>query len=514
MNAEHRADLSRAWHIMLVVAFAHGAIYALLLPPWAISDEQQHFDYAERLALGEGPPDLGRTYLLPAVANAVHASARWSKFGWPSRPSADPREWALEGYSYEAHQPPLYYALLSLPLRLLGGEVHDRLYLARLVMLVLSLVTLVCLRRTLLLLWPGRESLALLGCLVLVALPARTASIARVNNDGLAEAVGAVLVLAMTRWRDGLTPSRGLALGALLAAALLTKSTMAALAIPVFWLLWWNRRSAGFVHVLVFLFVPVILAFGFFVFHLTLHANPKTLVDQWLAISGFETPPLGPREVVRAVGGLFTSFWLAQSFWVVWRYGDPVRAMFVSLAFWPVFVLVIGGALAAIVRRGTELRRAGAGSNPQDLWSSVLASAVVAGVLLTIALFFSGFAGSADGRFLLPYLLPVIVFLVAAFDALRLARFGLLTLSGVLLAVGVAWFLDHELGGVYLRSAYAVESLRSAGAAPGLGGFLHAIMSDKPAWVGPPALAAVIVFIGGWFGLGWLGFRCSRTGRA
>ena len=74
--------------------------------------------------------------------------------------SPDPATWGFEGLSYEAHQPPLYYARLSIPLRILPGDMEDRLFVCRLVMVLLSVVTLVALARTILTLWPKREDLA------------------------------------------------------------------------------------------------------------------------------------------------------------------------------------------------------------------------------------------------------------------------------------------------------------------------------------------------------------------
>lgn len=73
------------WGLLIVLSIAHGALYAASLLAWSFADEQQHFDYAERIATERGLPVVGKTLLLPEVAQSVFDSQRWQKCGWPPR---------------------------------------------------------------------------------------------------------------------------------------------------------------------------------------------------------------------------------------------------------------------------------------------------------------------------------------------------------------------------------------------------------------------------------------------
>ena len=106
-----RAPRIRLLGICLVVAtiaMGHAALYAWTTPPWHLFDEEQHVDYTLSL----------RDRRLPEISDDIHqgivddavANDRWTTFGLPRPRSTQVADLGLEGRSYEAFQPPLYYA--------------------------------------------------------------------------------------------------------------------------------------------------------------------------------------------------------------------------------------------------------------------------------------------------------------------------------------------------------------------------------------------------------------------
>lgn len=144
--------------------------------------------------------------------------------------------------NYEAHQPPLYY-LTCLPAyavgRLLGtspnGLTHAGFFVVRLWSVLLAAVTVWCAwllgRR----IWGEESLLALAPALFLALWPGRFMVLSAVTNDGLAEALCAIVfVLGVDVVRGEYNFRRNLLLGVTLALALLTKSTTLTLVLAAF----------------------------------------------------------------------------------------------------------------------------------------------------------------------------------------------------------------------------------------------------------------------------------------
>jgi 4-amino-4-deoxy-L-arabinose transferase-like glycosyltransferase len=147
-----------------------------------------------------------------------------------------------------ATYPPLYYAFEAIPATLGASlDVLDRLYLMRLFSATLAGITVASSFLFLRELFPATPWTWTVGALAVAFQPVFGFMSGGVNNDGLLYATGSMLFLLLARsFRLGLTPRRGLAIGAVAAAGLLTKTTVvglfpgAALGLVLLW-----RRAHG-----------------------------------------------------------------------------------------------------------------------------------------------------------------------------------------------------------------------------------------------------------------------------
>lgn len=496
---------SKIYWVIALLGIAHGVLYAILLPPWSIQDEQQHFDYAERIAKDHGPPVVAKTHLLPEVAQSVFDSKRWQKFGWPVRSSPDPATWGLEGYSYEAHQPPLYYAALSVPLRFMPGSVNDRLFASRLFMVLLSLVAVLCLALTVLAIWPTRHDLALLACLFLVLMPGRVEPITRVNNDGLAEALGAAVVLLATRCAmSGINMRRALLLGVLFSLAMLTKMTCLALLTPIIAAFYFNRTSPRIVSLSLFtalsiatLTVPVFL-------YAWSRSDFFAMESVWPGMRNYDPHDLGIKGLVQSVVMLFQGFWFFQDFWIFWRYQGLARSIFASAVLLPVGLISLASVVSWVrvwVRESTT--RTPPQNRKQAAWSAVLAFTFVGGATLLFVLLARGDIPYLHARYLLPYGTAALVFLVGGLSG-RKGTSALAVLAMILFLVDIVWLVDGHVLRFYVRSSYAHEILAQLnGAQTGVSAHAQVLMSDKPEWAAPLVIGGVVAYVAGLLALPW-----------
>lgn len=178
-----------------------GIAYARVVPAWRGADELAHFGYVRHLALGRGLPVLG---------------TRASDYPF--------------GPSYEAHQPPLYYALGSLVYRV--GSPSQEAASARLRLFSLVIGILVGLVGYLLAqeVWPHRPAAWVLTSAFILLVPSQAALFATVNNDVLTQLLFAVVLWQAARVlvRGASAKSAGV-LGVCTGLAVLTKASAALL---------------------------------------------------------------------------------------------------------------------------------------------------------------------------------------------------------------------------------------------------------------------------------------------
>lgn len=214
-----------------LVAAGHTLLYVLSVPIWATEDEEQHVDYVLELRDERRVPHLDDPLRQQIVDSAVTTN-RWPRYG-VARPDwaivdqrLVPERMGLEGFSYEGHQPPLYYAALVPVAGLLGDQVQAIVYAGRLFGVGLAaagavLAALLSARLS----SPARAPVAAwVGGLCCALMPAVAESSARVNNDYACAVLftGGVLCLMWLLDAPGVRPA--LVGGGVFAAAALTKA--------------------------------------------------------------------------------------------------------------------------------------------------------------------------------------------------------------------------------------------------------------------------------------------------
>lgn len=208
--------------MLLVLALAHGLAYVFLLPVWQHYDEPNHFEYAWLSAnlgrlpeAGEYDSDLSRRVVESMLAHGFYE-------GMDSRPELGSGDEPIKigGYS-QLGEPPFYYLLASIPLRMMGAcSVEKQLYAARLVSLALFLLVVLVGWGTARELTSTGHPLRWMAPGALAMFPGFVELMTAVNNDALA-----VLMFSLFFWGSVRLIRRGLSLLGLLwvlAAAALT----------------------------------------------------------------------------------------------------------------------------------------------------------------------------------------------------------------------------------------------------------------------------------------------------
>jgi hypothetical protein len=179
------------------MAWIMNAVYATRLPIWSPRDEIAHFDYIDRLTDGAFPN--------PHADISPHTLALSTEhFAWikPGAFDGTASSMGVAGKSYEAEQPPLYYALLAIPHRFLRDRVSPELDVRALRLLSLSFVLLA----TVLVLVTARAmdsfapSLGIAGLIAALMLSVtNVASYATLGNDSLSALGGALALFFFVR---------------------------------------------------------------------------------------------------------------------------------------------------------------------------------------------------------------------------------------------------------------------------------------------------------------------------
>ncbi len=250
MNLARRADIPLV--LVCAVFLARGFFYCLEQPVWEGYDEWCHFAYIQHVAENGGLPsrsdeisdELRRSLdLVPLSASAARiAGSRLTHdefWKLPERErlmrardfealrsdyrSPDPSPRVLN--QYEAQQPPLYYALLAAPYRLVSGfSLPARILVLRVVSLCIAAFALVFAYATARRISAARR-MAMLVPVLLVSFSGLYIDVCRVGNDSLAIALGSAILFCSVRLISRESGLRDwIVLGIVLALALLTKA--------------------------------------------------------------------------------------------------------------------------------------------------------------------------------------------------------------------------------------------------------------------------------------------------
>jgi hypothetical protein len=240
-----------AWMCALI-AFLNASAWSLLVPPFQGKDEADHFAYVEQIAENGTLPEKGsenakysaeETLVLEAlnyygVAHSPQTPAVYS----PAQQRAlakDVHAGASLAGTGEAgvatSEPPLYYAIQTIPYFLGHGNILTQLQLMRLLGALFgaatALLTVLFLRELL----PGAPSAATVGALCVALQPLFAFMSGSVNPDSMLFAVSAGVFLCLARaFRRGLTTRLAVVLGVLIAVGFLTKLNFIGLAFGVY----------------------------------------------------------------------------------------------------------------------------------------------------------------------------------------------------------------------------------------------------------------------------------------
>ncbi len=181
--------------IILAVGLVNGLVFLFLMPPWQHYDEPNHFEVAWLMAhLGRFPhPGDYDSQLGRDVVESMYANHFYGDVPTPVFKTGDKVQ--IPGYN-QLDEPPAYYLLASLPLRLahLPG-VESQLRVTRLVSLYLFLLTIFVAWGIIRELTPPGHPMRWMVPLSLALLPGFTDLMTAINND-----VGAVACVSVFLW--------------------------------------------------------------------------------------------------------------------------------------------------------------------------------------------------------------------------------------------------------------------------------------------------------------------------
>jgi 4-amino-4-deoxy-L-arabinose transferase-like glycosyltransferase len=235
-----------AW-LCALVAILNAACWSILTPPFQITDEPDHFAYVQELAENGKLPKLDtHAYSFEEIFAlqdlnyfAVRRQPRTTAISTQAQQrhlasdlaASIPRR-GREAAGLATSQPPLYYALETIPYALgSGGTILDRLELMRLFSALFAGVTalfvFLFLRETL----PGAPFAWAVGGFGAAFSPLLASTSSGVNPDALLFAVCAAAFYLLARaFRRRLTPRLALTIGAVIAIGFFAKLTFIGLA--------------------------------------------------------------------------------------------------------------------------------------------------------------------------------------------------------------------------------------------------------------------------------------------
>lgn len=241
-----------AW-ICALVAFLNGAAWSIITPPFQGRDEPSHFAYVQQLVENGGLPHVvteEHEEYSPQESVVLQGlqSSQIRLFPQHHSLSSESQQRTLERDvgmnlsrkgSGEANvatsEPPLYYALQTVPYALGGKNTLAQLELMRLFDALLAALTVVLIFLFIRELLPGSPWVASVGALCGAVQPLFGFMAGTVNPETMLYTVCAALLLCLARaFRRGLTLRLAIVLGTLIAVGFLTKLNFVGVAFGAF----------------------------------------------------------------------------------------------------------------------------------------------------------------------------------------------------------------------------------------------------------------------------------------
>ncbi|MBI5870049.1 MAG: hypothetical protein HZB44_03685 [Actinobacteria bacterium] len=425
-----------------LVLLAQGIVFALIQPVWSRVDEAQHYHYIQYLVENQALPVEGETFISREVIDiSVEANQwGWRPVGVLSTPTRlDPAEWQpvpeeldeqerekwvrrnLWRFSYEAMQPPLYYALNTPVYAAMPEDPFIKLYGMRILAALLASATLPLTWLTAREACPG-DRLVVYGAPVVMLLTQGYAlNMSQVTNDALIVplAAGSVLLLLRMVVR-GLSWKRSLVAGAAIGASLLAKMTaifLLPVAVTALALMVYYRRErlgnavahAAVIFATAFALIAPLIAHNFAVYGDATGASAARPL-----MSSFFMSPLVSVSTLR-LDELLPTYWFGEpifpfAFWTfAWIAVGAAMVMAILGLTWYFYRPEEGDAGASAGSPDATVSRqdpAGAGQSSSRLPMNFVVAAFVIGVAVTLLIPFGSGIGGVPGRYLYP-LLPL-----------------------------------------------------------------------------------------------------------
>lgn len=209
------ASARRGLWVALALALLNGLLFVFVVPPWQHYDEPGHFEYTWLIARRGGLPRPGDYDLemRRGIAASMIEHGFFEGLDYlPDLNSSDQPAWI--GVP-QLDEPPLYYLLVSIPLRLLASEnVELLLYAARLASVLLFWIVIVAGRGIAREIAPPSSRLPVWFPISLALFPGLANLMASVNDDA-----GAVAVFSLFLWGCVRLIQRGITWDGLILAA-------------------------------------------------------------------------------------------------------------------------------------------------------------------------------------------------------------------------------------------------------------------------------------------------------
>lgn len=443
-----KLKINKPLAILLILAFIRGSIYAFFLPPWALTDEEQHVDYIQSIVEKGKIPVVGVDYISDEIMQSVLDTKRHERFMWATPPIADQSTWGLEGHSYEGYQPPLFYMLSAPVYWLMPGDILNKLLALRIWMVFLSLITVWALYRVVALLVKKPSHLPFIAASILIFIPERTISVSRVSNDVLLEVLAAIFILAFIHIiNHGLSNRNLLGLSIIFSLGLLTKISFIGMGIFFLFLAGWYVRKENLARFMILASLPiVILVLPWIIRNYSLY-NDITGFQGFASIAQTEIQSWGTRFSLSSLWlNLLKSF---AHFWLVWWKGS--RAAFF---YWLIpFYLVLSLTVAIALWRGIQKWRNSSSLPPlQQKIIPAFSGSVIVYLILVLVSFYANQFPAIQGRFLLPIYIPFISLLVWSIHQERYAAPIWVVLLVTLISVDALFLLGNQLRSYYYLS--------------------------------------------------------------
>ena len=483
--ARRSVSARRLLAVLLVLAWLHGSLYAGWMPPWGLIDEAQHLDYIQSLAEGRGQPIVGESILSPEIIASHFAVNRWETFLWTAPATADPAAMGLLSQSYEAYQPPLFYWLMTPVYWVLPGDILDKLFALRWVMVTLSLIPVWAVFRLARALRPGDLRFAGLATLLYISLPERTMAVSRLNNDVLLEVWATLALLVMTAGVvQGMTRRDSLLLGLLIGVGVWTKTSAVFLLGGAALVLWQQPRPVA--RALIARTGVVVTVFGV----AALLRNLARYGDAtgFAAFRAVHDVPFTPGPLSELPSALATT--VHHTFLVWWTGSDATTNPLVTGFYW----LMAGVLILAVVQAARRAR--GATGRVLALYGTLVALYLAA----TLVSYYTAMIPVTQGRFLLPAMAALALLMAWGLRETPLGMWAVTSVIGVLFLMDAVSLFGNLIPFHYYWSGVVAGKIPDGLPLMARATATYArLVVDKPNWV-----AAILPALPVLYGLGWV----------